>query len=68
MPLKAAAKGMTCFVAVPADQHGVCRPTSSSHLSCVALQRFLQQLLEVRTTSSPTAARKEAAAAIQRQH
>ena len=54
VPLKAAAKGMTSFVAVPADQHGVCRPTCSSHPSCVALQRFLQQLLQVRGMISPS--------------
>jgi hypothetical protein len=45
VPLSAAAKGMSSFVAVAADQQGVCRPTSASHPSFLALQRFLQQLM-----------------------
>ena len=48
MPLSAAAKGMGSFVAVQADQHSLCRPDSSSHPAAVVLQRFLQQLRQVR--------------------
>lgn len=48
VPLSAAAKGMTHFVAVPADQENVCRPTSCTHTSFVALRQFLQQVMQVR--------------------
>jgi hypothetical protein len=47
VPLAAAAKGMSAFVAVPADQATVSKPCSSSHPSIVALATFLKGLQQV---------------------
>ena len=49
VPLSAAAKGMTRFVTVAADQQGVCSPSSNTHPSYVALKHFLQHLSQVGT-------------------
>jgi len=64
VPLSAAAKGMTSFVAVPACQEEVSKPISNTHPSYVALQQFLEQLKKsVDVKSRATAGLAAAAAA-----